>query len=180
MKLLVDVPGVIRLIDFFSSPSTFHVVQEWAQGGDIFDKLTKRTTYTENDARCLSVVLFQTMQHMHSRSLVHRDLKPENLLLLNNFDDSNIKVCDFGFAKKVPEEGLQTRCGTPAFVAPEILVGARYKQPVDMWSVGVILYILLGGYPPFQDPSHRGLFRKIRAADYVFHEDHWGNVSVEA
>lgn len=180
MKLLIDVPGVIRLIDFFFSPSKFHVVQEWAQGGDVFDELAKRTTYTENDARDLSFVLLQTLQHMHSRGLVHRDLKPENLLLLNNFDVSNIKLCDFGFAKKVPEEGLQTRCGTPAFVALEILVGARYKQPVDMWSFGVILYILLGGYPPFQDASHRGLFRKIRASDYVFHEAHWVKVSIEA
>jgi calcium/calmodulin-dependent protein kinase (CaM kinase) II/calcium/calmodulin-dependent protein kinase I len=180
MKLLIDVPGVIRLIDFFVTPTKFHVVQEWAEGGDIFDKLAKRTTYTEKDARDLSFVLLQTMQAMHSLHLVHRDLKPENLLLLNTFDDANIKVCDFGFAKHVPPEGLQTRCGTPAFVAPEILVGGRYKEQVDMWSVGVILYILLGGYPPFQDANHRGLFRKIRAADYVFHEAYWDKVSIEA
>ena len=87
---------------------------------------------------------------------------------------------DFGFAKKVPEEGLITRCGTPAFVAPEILVGTRYKQPVDQWSCGVILFILLGGYPPFQGANHRELFRKIRASDYVFHEAYWQNVSIEA
>jgi serine/threonine protein kinase len=180
MKLLIDVPGVIRLIDFFYTPTKFHVVQEWAQGGDIFDKLANRTTYTEKDARDLSIVLLQTMQAMHSLHLVHRDLKPENLLLSNTFDDTNIKVCDFGFAKRVSPEGLQTRCGTPAFVSPEILVGARYKEQVDMWSVGVILYILLGGYPPFQDANHRGLFRKIRAGDYVFHDAYWEKVSVEA
>jgi serine/threonine protein kinase len=120
------------------------------------------------------------MDAMHSRDLVHRDLKPENLLLKNTFDDTNIRVADFGFAKKVPKEGLKTRCGTPAFVAPEILVGTKYKQPVDNWSVGVILYILLGGYPPFQGANHRELFRKIRAADYVFHEAYWKNVSIEA
>ena len=119
MKDLIDVLGVIRLMDFFVSPEKFFVVQEWAQGGDVrvifggivnchvvtgvvlmltffiyqvFDKLAKRTTYTEKDARELSLVLLETLQAMHSRSLVHRDLKPENLLLKNKFDDSNIKV----------------------------------------------------------------------------------------
>lgn len=81
MKELRDVPGVIRLFDFFVSPEKFHVVQEWAEGGDVFDKLAKRTTYTEKDARELSLILLETLQAMHSRSIVHRDLKPENLLL---------------------------------------------------------------------------------------------------
>lgn len=80
----------------------------------------------------------------------------------------------------MPPGGLKTRCGTPAFVAPEVLVGARYTESIDMWSIGVILYILLGGYPPFQGANHKELFRKIRAADYVFHEAYWKNVSVEA
>lgn len=112
LRQLMDCAGVIRLIDFYESPEKFYVVQEWAQGGDVFDKLAKRTTYTEKDARELSLVLLETMHTMHTRGLVHRDLKPENLLLKNTSDDSNIKVADFGFARKVPEEGLRTRCGT--------------------------------------------------------------------
>jgi serine/threonine protein kinase len=95
-------------------------------------------------------------------------------------NDALILVADFGFAKKVPEGGLTTRCGTPAFVAPEIVLGTPYTQAADMWSVGVCLFLLLGGYPPFQDKEHRGLFRKIRAADFVFHETYWEHVSVEA
>jgi calcium/calmodulin-dependent protein kinase I len=75
---------------------------------------------------------------------------------------------------------LKTRCGTPAFVAPEVLIGEPYTETVDMWGVGVILYLLIGGYPPFRDDHHRGLFRKIRAGDFVFHEAYWGTVSVEA
>lgn len=111
---------------------------------------------------------------------MHRDLKPENLLLRDEVIDSNILVADFGFSTKITKEGLKTRCGTPAFVAPEILVGSPYHEPIDMWSVGVLLYLLIGGYPPFQDDSHRGLFRKIRAADYIFHESFWEHVSIEA
>ena len=105
-----------------------------------------------------------------------------NLLLVDEINDTNIKLGDFGFAKRLADapEGLRTRCGTPAFVAPEILLGVPYGSSVDMWSCGVILYLLLGGYPPFQAENSKALFRKIRAADYVFHDKYWENVSIEA
>lgn len=180
MKALVHVPGIVRLVDFFVQPNEFHVVQVYARGGDVFDRLAHRTTYTERDARDLARQLLNTIGAMHSLGYVHRDLKPENLLLQDVMDDADILVADFGFAKKVPAEGLSTRCGTPAFVAPDILVGERYREQVDCWSVGVLLFLLLGGYAPFQDQNHRGLFRKIRAADFVFHETYWEHVSVEA
>ena len=91
-----------------------------------------------------------------------------NLLLVDDSNDSNIKLGDFGFAKRLADEpeGLRTRCGTPAFVAPEILLGVPYGSSVDCWSCGGILYLLLGGYPPFQAENSKALFRKIRAADY--------------
>lgn len=170
----------MSLIDFFVRPEEFHIVQVFAEGGDVFDRLAKRTTFSEEDARELAKRLLETMRDMHKRGYVHRDLKPENLLLQAVDVDSNILVADFGFSKKIPKEGLRTRCGTPAFVSPEILVGAPYFQEVDMWSVGVLLFLLIGGYPAFQDDSHRGLFRKIRAADYIFHETYWEHVSIEA
>lgn len=102
-------------------------------------------------------------------------------MLKHTFDDGSILVADFGFAAHVPEGGLKTRCGTPAFVAPELLVqNCRYDIRADMWGVGCLLYMLLGGYPPFQDQNHKGLFRKIRGADFCFHEAYWKNVSVSA
>ena len=168
------------MIDFFVQADTFHVVQVYAQGGDVFDRLSQRMTYTEHDAKNLCKRFLETMRDIHKRGFAHRDIKPENLLLKDTVDDTLVLVADFGFARKVPQIGLTTRCGTPAFVAPEILVGAPYHQSADMWSVGVCLFLLLGGYPPFQDPDHRGLFRKIRAGDYVFHETYWEHVSVEA
>mmetsp|Transcript_18584 Transcript_18584/g.43057 ORF Transcript_18584/g.43057 Transcript_18584/m.43057 type:complete len:518 (+) Transcript_18584:19-1572(+) len=180
MKALIDIPGVVRLVDFFVKPNEFHIVQLYARGGDVFDRLSQRQTYTERDARDLARELLTAIQAMHARNYIHRDLKPENLLLTDAMDDADILVADFGFAKQLPATGgLHTRCGTPAFVAPEILIGAEYRERADNWSVGVLLFLLLGGYPPFQDQNHRGLFRKIRAADFCFHDTYWKHISVE-
>jgi calcium/calmodulin-dependent protein kinase (CaM kinase) II/calcium/calmodulin-dependent protein kinase I len=178
MKDLTDVDNIVKLIDVYIVPEFFHIVQVYAQGGDVFDRLAKRVSYTEKDARDLGVVLLRTMRDLHKRKIVHRDMKPENLLLKSSMNDTSILLADFGFAKYVPDDGLKTRCGTPAFVAPEILVGERYNTQVDMWSCGCLLYMLIGGYPPFQDETHRGLFRKIRAADFTFHDVYWKNVSL--
>ncbi len=96
-------------------------------------------------------------------------------------NDSDLKIADFGFAKKVKDpNSLTTQCGTPGYVAPEILEGTPYGTQVDMWSLGVIVYILLGGYPPFIEPKQRDLFRKIRKGQYEFHPEYWGNVSTDA
>jgi len=101
--------------------------------------------------------------------------------LQSESDDSDIKIADFGFAKKVLKpNSLTTQCGTPGYVAPEILEGKPYDTQADMWSLGVIVYILLGGYPPFIEQNQRELFRKIRKGQYEFHEEYWGQVSKEA
>ena len=176
-----DVVNVVPMVDFFISPQYFYVVQVYAAGGDVFERLAQRTSYTENDARNLAKHLIQAIEQLHARRLAHRDLKPENLLLRDFLDDSSILVADFGFASYVPEEGLKTRCGTPAFVGPEVLApNCRYDERCDMWSVGCLLYMLIAGYPPFQDQNHKGLFKKVRGADYVFHDTYWKNVSIPA
>lgn len=180
MKDLKGLPNIVRLIDVYMNPQTFFMVQVFAEGGDVFDRLAQRTAYTERDARQLSKTLLQTLNDMHKLKICHRDLKPENLLLKGQWDDASILLADFGFAKYIPDDGLKTRCGTPAFVAPEIIKGQPYKQEVDMWSCGCLIFMIIGGYPPFQDENHRGLFRKIRAADFTFHKKYWANVSVDA
>jgi len=180
------IPSVVRLLDFFVSPTKLYMVQVYASGGDVFDRLAQRTNYTEKDARELARLLLETMHALHTlkpNPIVHRDLKPENLLLESSSNDRRILVADFGFARRVPMEegaGCQTRCGTPAFVAPEVVLGLPYKTSVDLWSTGCLLYMLLGGYPPFQASNHRALFRKIRAADFVFHAGFFKNVSISA
>jgi len=119
------------------------------------------------------------MNYLHDHNIVHRDLKPENLLLANKNNDSNIRLADFGFAKRV-NQPLKTQCGTPGYVAPEILKGESYGLSVDMWSIGVITYILLGGYPPFHDENQSVLYKKIKQGEFVFHAEYWDPVSVEA
>eukprot|EP00934_Nitzschia_sp_Nitz4_P003543 Nitzschia sp. Nitz4//scaffold322_size40381//37364//39639//NITZ4_007570-RA/size40381-augustus-gene-0.59-mRNA-1//-1//CDS//3329547857//3533//frame0 len=185
LRELRELPHVITVIDFIEEPSKLYVVQFYARGGDLFRRLTERQVFTEKDARDIAVPLFETLQYMHDKHhIVHRDLKPENLLLENR-QTEKIFFADFGFARKVTPAGLTTRCGTPAFVAPEIILGSAYHQPVDMWSIGCILFMLLGGYPPFHTTDSGGknlkqLFRKIRAGDFTFHESQWKNVSPTA
>merc|ERR1712238_160378 len=114
------------------------------------DRIVAKAYYNEKEARDTCMILIEAVGYMHKNNVAHRDLKPENLLLVSKSDDSEVKIADFGFAKKVyKESSLVTQCGTPGYVAPEILEGQKYDQRADMWSVGVILYILLGGYPPF-------------------------------
>ncbi|CAB9515348.1 MAP kinase-activated protein kinase 2 (Fragment) [Seminavis robusta] len=183
LKELVDVPSVITLVDFFVEPSTLYVVQDLAEGGDLFDRLIRRQHYTEEFARDLVKVLLQTLKVVHGRKIVHRDLKPGNLLLASGSNDCDILLADFGFARHLPTDGdgyCRTRLGTPMYVAPEIVLQKPYNCQIDMWSCGCIIYMLLSGYPPFHGSSHRDLFRRIRAGNFTFHEKSWGNVSVPA
>ncbi|CAN0019104.1 unnamed protein product, partial [Phaeothamnion confervicola] len=136
--------------------------------------------YNEKEARDLCRVLLDAVKYCHDRSVVHRDLKPENLLLSSPDDDANIKLADFGFARSLEGGKMQTQCGTPGYVAPEILRGEPYGASVDMWSIGVIIYILLGGYPPFHDENQTRLFRKIKGGNFKFHPEYWGKISDDA
>lgn len=182
MQELREMPHVVTIVDFIVETENLYVVQSFAGGGDLFYRLTKKKRYTEHCARDIALVLFQTLDDMHTKhKIVHRDLKPENLLLEDQFTEK-IYFADFGFARHVMDDGLKTRCGTPAFVAPEIVLGRKYKQPVDMWSIGVILFMMLGGYNPFGEGTHdlRELFRKVRAGDFMFRQSQWKNVSPEA
>ena len=182
LKDIRDLDHVTQMKDCFVTPTTVYVVQTYCRGGDVFEQLSKRSIYTERDARDLAQTLLKVMELLHLRRLCHRDLKPENILLKNRMQVSQIVVADFGMAKYVPEQEnfLKTRCGTPAFVAPEVIAGREYGVAVDMWSIGTLFYMLLAGHPPFADPTFQGLFRKIQGADYDFSHPAFQSVSVQA
>eukprot|EP01041_Mallomonas_annulata_P001467 gene1467-2818_t len=174
-------PHIIKLMEVFEENGEFFIVTELVGGGELFDRIVSKSHYTEKEARDLIKIFLETMQYMHGAGVVHRDLKPENLLLTSDEDDSSIKIADFGFAKKVTDlVRNEVACGTPGYVAPEILRGDAYGAEVDIWSMGVICYVLLAGYPPFYDEDQKKLFKKIKEGRYYFHEDYWGNVSEEA
>lgn len=172
---------IIRLYDVFEEKDFWYLVTEKMSGGELFDRIVSKSFYNEKEARDVCKILFESIGYCHSKSVAHRDLKPENLLLRTEENDSEINIADFGFAKKVlTSNSLTTQCGTPGYVAPEILDGVAYDTKADMWSLGVIVYILLGGYPPFIEQNQRELFRKIRKGQYEFHEEYWGSVSDDA
>lgn len=172
---------IIRLYAVYDESNYFYLITERMLGGELFDRIVSKCYYNEKEARDVCSILFEAMNYIHQKRVAHRDLKPENLLLMSDGSDSDIKIADFGFAKRVMNEKcLRTQCGTPGYVAPEILEGVPYGTQADMWSLGVIAFILLGGYPPFIEDNQRELFRKIRKGQYEFHEEYWGGVSMEA
>jgi len=173
--------NIIYLVCHFNEPTFYYLVTEMMRGGELFDRIVAKTYYNEKEARDVCKILFEAISYCHAEGVAHRDLKPENLLLMSKTDDLTIKIADFGFAKKVTsDECLLTQCGTPGYVAPEILRGVPYGQKSDMWSLGVIAYILIGGYPPFIEQNQRELFRKIKRGSYEFHVEYWGQISREA
>ena len=174
-------PYIVKCVDFFDEADTIFVVLEFIAGGELFDRITKKTVYNEADARLLVHTILLAIKACHVKNVVHRDLKPENLLLKSPDDDNDVKLADFGFAAYAADDRcLSEACGTPGYVAPEILQGVLYGRPSDMWSMGVITYILLGGYPPFYDNDQKSLFRKIKGGSFDFHPNFWKGVSAEA
>lgn len=148
-------------------------------GGELFQRIMAKEHYSEKDARDVVKSVLNGIKYCHDKGIVHRDLKPENLLLKSPDNDHELKIADFGFAS-TNGDFMKTQLGTPAYIAPEILGGKAYDKAVDMWSIGVITYITLGGYPPFQDNNLRALFKKIRNGTYTFHPENWSAVSDEA
>lgn len=165
-------------------PNICHLVIELMEGGELFDRIIEKRTFTEREARDSIRCVLEALQYMHRRRVVHRDLKPENLLLKSS-DKSKltpVKLADFGFAKSIPSKnGCRSLCGTPGYLAPEILERfPSYDVPCDIWSVGAILFLLLGGYLPFDDENEEKVFDRTRNAAYDFHPRCWGNVSFGA
>lgn len=173
-------PNIIKLFEVFRETDYVYLVQEMMVGGELFERIAKKDSYCEKEARDVSKILFEAISYCHSKKIAHRDLKPENLLLVEKHENTRLKIADFGFAKREEKPfSLTTQCGTPAYVAPEILNRKAYGKEVDNWSLGVIVYVLLGGYPPFTGSTNKVLFGKIRKGQYDFHKKHWKGVSTE-
>src|SRR3990167_5897991 len=173
-------PNVITLHAVFETDNEVILVMELAQGGELFDKLIEDGSYNESDTVRILQQIIRAVDYLHSLNIVHRDLKPENILLKNT-TTREIKICDFGLSKVFDEiESVNTFCGTPGYVAPEILFENKYSKPVDLWSIGVIAYVLLSGYPPFYSDNLPKLFAQIKGAKYNFAGKEWDNTSDEA
>lgn len=148
----------------------------------MFDQIIEKEKFSENEAREIITPIFDALIYCHALGIVHRDIKPENLLFSSKDPmTAIIKVSDFGLARFVDNETLATTtCGTPGYVAPEVLMQQPYHDACDFWSLGVVLFILLSGVPPFFDEDNFELFEKIKRAEFHFKAEGWKNVSSEA
>ena len=174
-------PNVVHLKEIYDTKSHFYMVLEVCAGGELFDRVVEKEKYTEGEAQICVRKLARALKYCHDLGITHRDLKPENLLYATTEDDAEIKIADFGLAKIVGEDlMMKTACGTPGYVAPEILKGQKYGKGVDVWSLGVITYILLCGFPPFYDQNNAELFKQIKAGAYDFPSPYWDDVSDDA
>ncbi|KAI3353326.1 hypothetical protein L3Q82_019860 [Scortum barcoo] len=175
-------PNIIMLIEEVDTSSELYLVMELVKGGDLFDAITSSAKYTEKDATVMVYNLAGALKYLHSMNIVHRDIKPENLLVFEYPDGTkSLKLGDFGLATVV-EGPLYTVCGTPTYVAPEIIAESGYGLKVDIWAAGVITYILLCGFPPFRSESNmqEDLFDQILLGRLDFPSPYWDNITDSA
>jgi len=177
----VEHPNIILLHEVFDFPMEKFLVMEFVSGGDLFDAIASDIKYSEKVARDMIKDLADALQYLHDRMICHRDIKPENLLVIERQHTKSLKLADFGLAVSV-REPLFTVCGTPTYVAPEILAETGYGVKVDVWAVGVILYILLCGYPPFSSRTNNQeeLFDQILSGLFEFNSPDWDEISYPA
>eukprot|EP00002_Diphylleia_rotans_P031031 TRINITY_DN6425_c0_g1_i1.p1 TRINITY_DN6425_c0_g1~~TRINITY_DN6425_c0_g1_i1.p1 ORF type:complete len:339 (-),score=81.84 TRINITY_DN6425_c0_g1_i1:153-1169(-) len=173
--------NIIYMHEIYDTESKLYLVLELVTGGELFDRIVKRGSYSEKDASSVTRKIVGAIAYLHDLGIVHRDLKPENLLYSDETDEAEIKLADFGLSRIIGENTLlKTACGTPGYVAPEVLKGTGYGAPVDIWSVGIILYILLCGFPPFYDDNVQVLFQQIVSGNFSFPEPWWDDISDSA
>lgn len=184
--------SIIQLRDVFEDEEYLHLVTELCEGGELFDKIVDRASrskkagepscFSEEEAARVLREILVTVQYMHQHGIVHRDIKPENILFTSKEEGSPIKIIDFGLARqfnKSQDESMRTVVGTPYYIAPEVLQ-KDYDESCDLWSVGIIAYILLCGYPPFNGADNSAVYAAVRRGAYYFPSSEWRHVSYEA
>ncbi|CAD5123599.1 DgyrCDS11929 [Dimorphilus gyrociliatus] len=179
---LLKHPNIVRLHDSIQDEGFHYLVFDLVTGGELFEDIVAREFYSEADAsHCMQQIL-ESVSYCHQHGIVHRDLKPENLLLASKAKGAAVKLADFGLAIEVQgdQQAWFGFAGTPGYLSPEVLRKDQYGKPVDIWACGVILYILLVGYPPFWDEDQHRLYAQIKAGAYDYPSPEWDTVTPEA
>ncbi|KAI9310626.1 kinase-like domain-containing protein [Dichotomocladium elegans] len=175
--------NILSLVDYFETLNNLYLVTDLAMGGELFDRIWKKGSYFEKDAAHIVRTVCDAVCYLHDNGVVHRDLKPENLLFRTPDEDSDLLIADFGLSRIIDTDKfhvLTTTCGTPGYMAPEILKRSGHGKPVDMWAIGVITYFLLSGYTPFERENNVEEMNAILHGDYSFDDDFWSTISDNA
>ncbi|CAD8073319.1 unnamed protein product [Paramecium sonneborni] len=175
----LDHPNIVKLHELFQDAKNYYLVTEYLEGGELFQKITDMKHFTEKMAADIMKQILAGVVHCHEKKVVHRDLKPENILFENKKPNSNLKIIDFGTSRKMENnQNLTKRLGTPYYIAPEVLK-RNYNEKCDVWSCGVILYIMLCGYPPFGGQDQE-ILQNIEIGKYDFDPEDWSKISEDA
>ncbi|KAF9998390.1 hypothetical protein BGZ80_007499 [Entomortierella chlamydospora] len=177
----IDHINLLRVCEVFNEPNFYYVVTELAPDGELFDQIIDKQKFTESETRHIFKQVLGGLKYLHDNGVVHRDLKPENILVMDK-ENLTVKISDFGLAKMIGEAVFfNTICGTPSYVAPEVIRNGNYGKGVDMWSLGVVLYICLCGFPPFSDDLAPPKLRvQVLQSMYTFPSPYWDEISDEA
>ncbi len=175
----LDHPNIIKYYETYSDLQYFHIVTEYLPGGELLEKISHKKRLTESEASNIIFQILSGISHCHNKGIVHRDLKPENILFENKLYDSGIKIIDFGLSRTSDGNELSSVVGSPYYVAPEVLEG-KYDSQCDIWCIGVIMYFLLSGKPPFFHENKAELFKKIKHDHISFQHEIWKNISLDA
>mmetsp|Transcript_38327 Transcript_38327/g.101536 ORF Transcript_38327/g.101536 Transcript_38327/m.101536 type:complete len:499 (+) Transcript_38327:91-1587(+) len=181
MKMM-DHPNIIKLHETFEDHRNIYLVMELCKGGELFDRIIEAGSFNESQAATLMQQIIRAIYYMHENSICHRDLKPENFLFMTKDPISKnlLKIIDFGLSCEFkPGQVLTTKAGTPYYVAPQVLAG-KYDHMSDLWSCGVIMFVLLCGYPPFFGDTDAEVLSKVRLGNFTFNAADWKNVSEDA
>jgi len=180
--LSVDHPHIVKCYDSVETDDKMYLMLELCPGGELFDRIVDMGHFTEAQAAEVTFKLISALKYMHDQGVAHRDLKPENMLMTSKDADAEVKITDFGLSKFFDENSslMKTPCGTPGYIAPEVLHMKGYNKLCDIWSLGVIVYILLCGFPPFYADNDAQLFEKIKKGRYEFLKPYWDPVSETA
>ena len=176
----LDHPNILKIYEYFSNEKYWYFVMEYVSGGELYEQICNMNYYDENKAAIIMKQIFSCVSYLNQMGIVHRDLKPENMMMTNKKDYLDIKLIDFGTATFLKKgRKLKNKIGSPYYIAPEVIKG-NYDEKCDLWSCGVILYILLVGYPPFDGKNPNEIFQNISKCDYKINGEDWDNISEDA
>jgi len=176
----IDHPNIIKLFEVFADDEKFYMVMELIPGKELFQMVESQGAFSEKHASKIFRQVVCSVAYLHGQGIAHRDLKPENILIQGEGEKQIVKLADFGFAKYFKEDQMKTALGSPGYAAPELFIEDSYNESVDMWSLGVILFVLLSGNPPFYGDTIKELTDKIIAADFDFNDQIWESISEAA